>query len=340
MEKIKRALDLSKRVVDTGNTCKSIISEKFNREKPTPPLKKMAQLEQQPINSNLKFDWKIAFIPSIVAMLLLTFVWWGVLIFFLSIAWIPYYYFCIYKKKKEKQIGEIKNSLEYNKRCADAKRKFSELQEEYDASFQKEQKKYETEILPKYLEDLELWEKDHNIKVEKTKEDFQTAKNELDTFFEENKVVPVQYRTIDALQYIHDIMSSSDYNVKEAIEMYDRNEQLKIEEQKRLDQKQANEQALEQQKKEAVYNLIGNVISTTAGVAIGNKLSSGGSNGKNSGRINKGNNGEGRQNLFGGPMCKYGQRKDENDIFSVVHCDISCNLHNHCTQRGQYKVGS
>ena len=58
------------------------------------------------------------------------------------------------------------------------------------------------------------------------------------------------YRTIPALQYVYDMVATSDYDVKQAIDAYDKNEQRKLdmerlEEQRRLteQQKTANELA-------------------------------------------------------------------------------------------------
>ena len=40
--------------------------------------------------------------------------------------------------------------------------------------------------------------------------------------YQETKIVPSQYRTIEALNYIYEMISTSDYDIKEAVDMYDK----------------------------------------------------------------------------------------------------------------------
>ena len=42
--------------------------------------------------------------------------------------------------------------------------------------------------------------------------------------------VPVHYRKTEIIRYIYNAVSTSDYTIKEAIDLYDRNEQRKIDE--------------------------------------------------------------------------------------------------------------
>ena len=77
-----------------------------------------------------------------------------------------------------------------------------------------------------------------------------TSTEELSNHYENTKIIAMQYRTIPALQYIYDMISTSDYDIMQAIDLYDRSEQRKLdaerlEEQRRLteQQKTANELA-------------------------------------------------------------------------------------------------
>ncbi len=77
-----------------------------------------------------------------------------------------------------------------------------------------------------------------------------TSTEELSNHYENTKIIAMQYRTIPALQYIYDMISTYDYDIMQAIDLYDRSEQRKLdaerlEEQRRLteQQKTANELA-------------------------------------------------------------------------------------------------
>lgn len=61
-----------------------------------------------------------------------------------------------------------------------------------------------------------------------------------------SKIIPLQYRSINALRYIYDLMSTSDFEIKLAIDLYDRNEQRKLDSARLYEQQQANQLANEQ----------------------------------------------------------------------------------------------
>ena len=59
-----------------------------------------------------------------------------------------------------------------------------------------------------------------------------SMQKELAALYETEKPVPLQYRNRKALQYIYDIMSTSDYDLKQAIDSYDKLKARELEEER------------------------------------------------------------------------------------------------------------
>ena len=69
---------------------------------------------------------------------------------------------------------------------------------------------------------------------------------ELSALYEQTRIVPAQYRDAYALQYIYDMISTSDYDVRQAIDSFDKNEQRRLDIMRLQEQQQANALAMEQ----------------------------------------------------------------------------------------------
>lgn len=155
-----------------------------------------------------------------------------------------------YKNGKVNAIEKIKNSPDYKSQCAIIAKEANQQQINADKKYQKDLEEYENFLLPQYKKEFEIWSKNHNDKINSVHDVLNNATKELSIHYEETKIIPLQYRTIPALQYIYDMIATSDYTIMQAIDIYDRNEQRKLdaeklEEQKRLteQQKAANELA-------------------------------------------------------------------------------------------------
>lgn len=119
-------------------------------------------------------------------------------------------------------------------------RNFDKMQAEADALYREQTKEYEEVILPKYQKDLDRWTENRNKKLSVATDRLNEIKNALKMLYETTKIVPIQYRKIKILEYIYNVISTSDYDVKYAIDLYDRNEQRKLEEMRLLAQQRAN----------------------------------------------------------------------------------------------------
>ena len=73
---------------------------------------------------------------------------------------------------------------------------------------------------------------EYEIEIETLGNEIQSMQKELATLYETEKPVPLQYRNRKALQYIYDIMSTSDYDLKQAIDSYDKLKARELEEER------------------------------------------------------------------------------------------------------------
>lgn len=267
VDTVKRALELE--------ICVAENRHKLAKSAPEPPKRNVLKRTYPKIVPRTKFHWAIALLPAILFFILPTIVRddgsLGIDLFLLmvgEIAWIFIYFFAIYKPKKKKEISRIQNSANYKAQCAEADRGFDGLQEKLDASYQIEKQKYEKEILPKYQD-----------KIGKARYDLRAAKAALDDLYTTTKIVPLQYREIPILQYIYDTISTSDFDVRYAIELYEKNEQRKLDEARLYEQQQANQLASEQndiaekmRREQNIANVVGAVQRHNTNKALNNML--------------------------------------------------------------------
>ena len=64
----------------------------------------------------------------------------------------------------------------------------------------------------------------------KIKEEISILESKRDRLYDDLNAIPVHYRKTEIIRYIYHAVSTSDYTIKEAIGLYDRNEQRKIDE--------------------------------------------------------------------------------------------------------------
>ncbi len=155
-----------------------------------------------------------------------------------------------YKNGKNNAIENVKNSAEYKAKCEVIDKETKQKQADADLKYQKALEEYEKVLLPQYKIEFDEWSVNHNKEIETVQNILNTSTEELSNHYENTKIIAMQYRTIPALQYIYDMISTSDYDIMQAIDLYDRSEQRKLdaerlEEQRRLteQQKTANELA-------------------------------------------------------------------------------------------------
>lgn len=146
-----------------------------------------------------------------------------------------------YRKKKE----DVRSAMaaeqpEYVAACKAADEQAARAQQEEDARYAAAKKKYEEETLPQYMQALDAWTKRKNAELIKGQQELDAAVQQLMIHYEQTKILPLSYRRIDAMQYIYDTVSTSNCTIQQAIDLYDRQEQYKLEQQRLYQQEQAN----------------------------------------------------------------------------------------------------
>ena len=128
--------------------------------------------------------------------------------------WAPVYYFALYRKQKAATIEKIRNSAEYQQQCTAARVAASRQQQAFDEAYTKAKEEYDSVLLPRYQAARSAWEAEHQAQIRKEEQELVQAKKELAALYEKPRIVPAQYRRVDALQYIYNMISTSDYDVR------------------------------------------------------------------------------------------------------------------------------
>ena len=124
-----------------------------------------------------------------------------------------------------------------------------------DLEYDKKQEELEREYREKwnaFQQEYALWETEYRKWQQKTEEKIQELEKEMadleakrDMMYDKLNAIPTHYRKTEIIRYIYNAISTSDYTIKEAIDLYDRNEQRKIDE-ARLREQQIHNQLQEE----------------------------------------------------------------------------------------------
>ncbi|NMP37699.1 MAG: hypothetical protein GX051_06180 [Clostridiales bacterium] len=224
IETLKNVLDLELFIKDKSKTLSRLKNQRFRKE-PDEPVRGTISIDYPEIKSEIKFNWPLALLPSL-----------------LFLPWFFIYYFVIYKKDKEADIEAIKNSDAYKSQCQAIDKRVAERQAALDLEYKNNVNEYNNVIIPQYNHDLEAWTKKREEEITVVSNELSDAEKKLCDCYNSTKILPVQYRNISAIEYIYDMISTSNYDIKQAIDLYDRNEQRKIDEQRLEEQRLLNEQ--------------------------------------------------------------------------------------------------
>lgn len=172
-------------------------------------------------------------------------------------------YYKEYKAAKSKNIEYIKNSDEYKAQCAAVDAEYESTVKQLDTRYEAAMKayeeavnKYENVTLVKYEEEFNTWQQNQNLAIQQEKRLFMDAGIKLKHLYEDTNMIPEQYRDIDILEYLYSTITSADYTIKEAIDIYDRNEQRKLDTARLQEQQLSNAYANQQNELLAESNYI------------------------------------------------------------------------------------
>lgn len=242
---VKKALDLSVEISRKQSKLDELKDEKF-RAMPQAPVRQLVPKQYPKVNTKYKrVDWIITVLPAILFLFYSVVSWnilWGIVLsLFILVAWAVLYF--IYRFMYYQLIGKkrIENSRAHKEKCAAVDRDTAQKQSVVDEKYLQEKKHYDEVIVPQYQKKLSEWKAVQKNKIAEVEAELKPLKAELQSLYESAKIVPIQYRDKSALQYIYDTMSTSDYDIKDAIELYDRKTQREVEEARLREQRRQAE---------------------------------------------------------------------------------------------------
>ena len=233
----------------------------FSKERPHKPEPEKVLRIYDPVKSQLKPDyaeWSRPLIATgivfVVEMLLSEIpflaVFMALLIFvdiFLMVAaaiYIFYQRIAVFPKEVKADEARIRDTREYKEKCRQMDLEYDKKQEELDREYRE---KFNT-----FQQEYALWETEYRKWQQKTEEKIQELEKEMadleakrDMMYDKLNAIPTHYRKTEIIRYIYNAISTSDYTIKEAIDLYDRNEQRKIDE-ARLREQQIHNQLQEE----------------------------------------------------------------------------------------------
>lgn len=218
----------------------------FPKEKPLKPEREQVTRRYTPVFSQLKPDYIkwcrpliVTGLMFIVAMILSAIpplaIFMALLIFadiFLiggSVIYIIYCRVVTFPKEKKADEERIRNSREYKEECSKLNLEYDKKQEELDKKFKNRMDAFQKES-DAWDKDYHKWQKEKEKSISKIKEEISILESKRDRLYDDLNAIPVHYRKTEIIRYIYHAVSTSDYTIKEAIDLYDRNEQRKIDE--------------------------------------------------------------------------------------------------------------
>ena len=221
-EIVCKLYDLESTALAANKDMLSIHAEEYCVPKPQPPESVHYPAERYPV-LRPQCSTPVWFIVISILLLIIPFLGWFIWVF------IYVFDYSSDKKRREQQsIWEQKNSESYRQICQQidarnsanreiAEQKYKELYTEYD----------ETKLQP-WQNAFDAWEKDKRQRYDTAFTTFKKCRLEALRIYDECKLFPEDYRCPESLIKIYEIMSSSKYSVKEAIEVYDRHRQMEL----------------------------------------------------------------------------------------------------------------
>ena len=231
IDALKIALDLSTRIAEVRRELDAVTAQVYTK-KPDVPVKQEIPAPVYPqIKANVPFFTTEKMINGIFGG--------GNL-------------FADHKKEVQAEEDRIRNSPEYRQQCAaideDHRKRVALAEEQYQANL----KQYHEKLIPRYETGFAVWKHWQDGEISSLNAELNRLEKALTSHYETTKIVPTQYRRINALKYIHDVMSSSNYTITQAIQNYDMAVQRQIE-RERLEEERRRADAAERAADAAEY---------------------------------------------------------------------------------------
>lgn len=315
IQAIKTALDLSLQIANKKNQLNAVSAQTF-KAKPVAPIKQQIVQPQYPaIKPQVPF-WSAELLPALI--------FWP---------WIIIYYFGGYQTKLKEETERIRNTPEYQQQCAAIneahRQRVAAAEEKYQAAL----KQYNEKTLPEYEKELAQWTSKHTEEVAAVKAELDKLERELAAHYDTTKIVPIHYRSIDALRYIYDAMRSSNYTIAQAISSYEQAVQRQIE-MERLEEERRRAEAEEARldaEERAAWAAEEAAAAAERAERNATRSAANAASASNYSQPSKPQSSSKKKSLWGTAMCPYG-KKSESGV-GRIHCDIGCPLYRECGGR-------
>ena len=252
---VATALSLEKQIEQLSTSFQSVSAQSF-KSAPDQP----AEVRFSPTYPEVKIDKKLG-VPKAIIMFFGIGIVMGTVMSFLDLTgalqllygfvmvvamWgTPIAYLIKRSNAIKREEDEIRNSDEYKAQCIKIDEETARKNKEANKKYLQEMKQYEETVLPQYEKELSLWTEKHNRQIEQIKTELQSTQENLDKTYDTN-VIPKQYRSIEAWSYLDDIMSTSTFDIAQAIEDYNKHRSRIIDTARLQEQQYANALADEQ----------------------------------------------------------------------------------------------
>lgn len=240
---VDRIYNQFKVVYEKSNAENKIENEKFPEPVPEKPVRKLAQFEEIKVSSNItkpkSWYWEYTkyFFIAYAALTIITGIWnvimFAIFIFLLPVAAVVAIGLRIYRGHQfdqliKEDLTRIKASKaykdEYQRRLDTQKHQQKKFDSEYESENSQYEKSYDL-----WKEHKKSWESDRDKRYEEAVAEHLYEKYVLYKMFNEFGKIPKQYRFMECIEYIRDVLATSDVDIKTALEMYDRDRQRKLE---------------------------------------------------------------------------------------------------------------
>ena len=231
--------------------------------------------------------------------------------------------FADHEKEVQAEKDRVRNSPEYQQQCAAIDESYQKRVAFAEEQYRVNLKQYHEVQLAKYEKGFTVWKKWQDGEISSLNAELNRLEKALTSHYETTKIVPTQYRRINALKYIHDVMSSSNYTIAQAIQNYDMAVQRQIERERLEEERRRAAWAAEERAERAT---------TESRNSSSNNSSSGSGIFDNAKRRAAEKAQRAREkSLWGTAMCPYGRKSDSG--VGTIHCDIGCPLYHRCGGR-------
>jgi len=240
VEYIGKILELEKKI-DRSTSEVTTLDRKSYKSAPPAPTHEQVRRDYPTAKSSRKWNIPLAVGPMVIAFILYVVAFVArlyeicviaLILEFLGMIWVPVYYFAVLRKQRKEDAAAIEASQEWQAEISRLTSVYDAQQAELDKKYTAEKETYDSETMPAYEAARAKWEAEKEKKLLVMREELNDDKTALKGLYDESRLVPKQFRTIEALQYIYNSISSSNFDVQQAIRSYENHLQRQLDDER------------------------------------------------------------------------------------------------------------